>query len=144
MLPLRDNIDDGGATTPALVLIALITAAGIVVPGGGWLPAIVALAAAWVFVPTPVRRFGVIPVGLVAALGGLLGGWLATKAGYHPGQWAAPMAAASVTALHLATNKSARVLGLVVIPFRSGFAEIRSPVFATAWAGLAVILVVFL
>ena len=139
---MRDNIGDGGATTPALVLIALITAAGFAVPGGGWLAAIVALAAAWVFVPTPVRRFGVIPVGVVATLGGLLGGWLAAKAGHDPGQWAAPLAAASVTALHLATNKGARVLVLLLIPFRSTFAEIRSPIFAALWAGAAVILVV--
>lgn len=144
MLPLRDNIGDGGATNAGLVLIGLITAAGAFIPGGGWLPALVAFAAAWVFVPTPVRRFGLIPVGVVAAASGAFGGWLATTAGHEAGVWAAPMAAAGVAVLHLVTNSTARVMGLVVIPFRSTFVEISSRLFAACWAGAAVILVVIL
>lgn len=144
MLPLRDDIGDGGATPAALVVIALITIAGFAIPGGGWIPALVALAAAWVFVPTLVERFGPIPVFLLAAASGALGGWLATKSGNEAGQWAAPAAAAGVTLVHLASNRGARVMGLVLIPFRSGFAEVQSPIFAACWAGLAVILVVIL
>ena len=142
MLPLRDNIGDGGAPVTALLIVGLITLAGAVVPGGGWLPALVAFAGAWIFVPTPVRRFGPIPVALVASAFAVLGGWLATTAGHEPGLWAAPAAAAGVTALHLATNRDAQVLTLFTIPFRSVFAEIRSWVFALVWAGAALILVV--
>jgi len=144
MLPLRDNIGDGGAPISALLIVGLITLAGAVVPGGGWLPALVGFAGAWIFVPTPVRRFGPIPVALVAGAFGALGGWLATTAGHEAGLWAAPAAAAGVTALHLATNRDARVLGLVTIPFRSVFTEVPSWIFALVWAGAALILVVII
>jgi hypothetical protein len=144
MLPLRDNIGDGGAPVSAVVLIGLITLAGFVVPGGGWLPALVALAAAWIFVPTPVRRFGPIPVAVLAAVCGALGGWLATVAGEEPGLWAAPAAAAGATGLHLVTNSGANVMGLVAIPFRSGFYEVPSKAFAACWAGATLILVVII
>jgi hypothetical protein len=144
MLPLRDNVGEGGAPVSALVLIGLMTLAGFVVPGGGWLPALVALAAAWVFVPTPVRRFGLIPVAALSGACGALGGWLATVAGQDAGLWAAPAAAAGATGLHLLTNSDASVMGLVAIPFRSGFWEVPSKAFAACWAGAALILVVIL
>jgi hypothetical protein len=144
MLPLRDNVGDGGASVSAVVLIGLITAAGFVVPGGGWLPALVALAASWIFVPTPVRRFGPVPVAVLAAVCGALGGWLATVAGEEPGLWTAPAAAAGATGLHLLTNRNATVMGLVTIPFRSGFWEVASTTYAAFWAGAALILVVIL
>lgn len=144
MLPLRDNIGEGGAPVSALVLIGLITAAGFVIPGGGWLPALVALAAAWVYVPTPVRRFGPLPTAALTAVCGAIGGWLATLAGEDPGLWAGPAAAAGAAGLHLLTNRDARVMGLVAIPFRSGFWEIGSATYATSWAGAALVLVVIL
>ena len=142
MIPLRDDIGEGGASPLALLICLLIFVAGVVPPGGDVWVALLCAFGAWIFAPTPVRELGPIPVALIAAAGGLAGGLIAHAAGSQVSAWGAVGATASVALLHIARHPKARALCLVAVPYRAGFAETPTPFVAIGWGAVTALVAV--
>ena len=133
MIPLRDNLHEGGAPLPAAALTAALLIAGIALPGGGIWVGLLAGLGAWIWAPSIVRERGIVIAALIALLGCGAGYLIAHGTGSAIGGPAVAGASIALALAHLATHPRARVLVLVAIPFRATLAEVPSGAIAGLW-----------
>ena len=140
MIPLRDDLPGGGTPAVTYVLALGLLIWSLAAGDGFWLGLIAALGA-WIWSPALVRKPGPAPMLLVAAAGGVAGWLLANSAGSgQPSSWAIASAPAAVALLHVALHPKARVLSLVLVPFRSFVTAVPSLAVAAVWTPLICLL----
>jgi hypothetical protein len=140
MIPLRDNLHTKGAPPVALLITTALLVAGLIVPGAGAGPAILAAIGAYLYGPSIVRDLGPLGAIATATVGAGAAGMLAHLAGAKVGGWSIVGAAAALVLVHLARHPRARMLSLIALPYRTGLTEVPSVAVASVWALLAVLL----
>jgi len=137
MIPLRDDLPGGG--TPAVTyLLALGLLIWSLAAGDGFWLGLLAGLGAWIWSPALTRRVGPAPAALVAAIGAAAG-WLLANAGQQS-EWAIAAAPVALALVHLLLHPKARVLGLVLVPFRSFVTAVPSLAVAAVWTPLICLL----
>ena len=130
MIPLRDDLPGGG--TPAVTyLLSLGLLVWSLAAGDGFWLGLVAALGAWIWSPALARKLGQVPAVVVPAVGATAG-WLLASAGQQSA-WAIAAAPVALALVHLLAHPKARVLGLVLVPFRSFVTTVPSPVLAAVW-----------